>query len=923
MQIASIGFSQNEKVDSLNIQKEENQKKAIYKKEIISGLKSKNNDDILKSLDRANYIQDAEILDEIEKLISNDNPTELKVECIGIIKRAKSTKSVLLFKEILNNKTEDEKVLFEIALSLPYMGDSKESLNYLKKVWAKKDWLDKTKITRVYRYINSSETIQLLKEILKEEPGIATNAAMHLAKLGYIEVSYPIIKRHLNHENNHTRAAALNGLKYIGDEEAIVLIRKMLDDPEYTIRYHAYGFLKQNGYKDIYLKKKSKNVNYDREAAADYSNEWWNDLNPDYDITYDADCANFVSQCLIAGGLDLTAGTDGEGTGVDNYNAIPFCDNLHTHLVTYQDVIYTIKGDPREPSWMDKGDVAIFGSLNGDNWQHAVFSVWQNPTGNLYNAHNNNRQHRYVTWFYSESQPNAFFYHIQGEGDQTYLKTLYGIHFDNYKKTKSSEATYSFVDLSIGNPTGWLWDFGDGNTSTEQNPTHTYLNSGCYTVALTITKNGQTSSLVKEEFVCVSSDDNDMVDADYTFKNPIYIYETIQFHDATVISSTNWISDWDWSFYNDGYVDKSYMENPMYVFNNIGSYDVKLKVTDRFGNIDYKYGLVNVIERGDPFCGNGTVEPGENQYNCPQDCGSINNEPFCGNGICERGENILNCSDCNGCSESGDLYYSNTSDLPYLIWINDNIVLGREAATPNGDVVINSGDKVHIRTQGTVTFNEGFKVEPDGYLQVWNEPCDCDPIEVYYGRTEVTNRQLYKISPNNDGINDELCFYVIGAHEYDIDIRDKYDYIYEKNNVEIVGNIACVWDGDEAKRTINIFEITFRSNCSGEAKTFKGLQVNVYKESWKKTALGDDIISYNDKIFEISPNPNNGIFNIGVNNVSDYDIDIFNTLGKKVYSKSRISENNFQVDISEFSKGVYYIQLVDKENSYSQKIICK
>jgi len=43
-----------------------------------------------------------------------------------------------------------------------------------------------------------------------------------------------------------------------------------------------------------------------------------------------------------------------------------------------------------------------------------------------------------------------------------------------------------FTDLSTNNPTEWLWDFGDGNTSTEQSPLHTYNAPGQYTVSLTV-----------------------------------------------------------------------------------------------------------------------------------------------------------------------------------------------------------------------------------------------------------------------------------------------------------------------------------------------------------------------------------------------------------------------------------------------------
>ncbi|MCK9335369.1 MAG: PEGA domain-containing protein [Candidatus Cloacimonetes bacterium] len=47
--------------------------------------------------------------------------------------------------------------------------------------------------------------------------------------------------------------------------------------------------------------------------------------------------------------------------------------------------------------------------------------------------------------------------------------------------------TVRFTDTSTGDPTSWSWDFGDGVTSTEQNPVHTYTTPGTYTAILTVT----------------------------------------------------------------------------------------------------------------------------------------------------------------------------------------------------------------------------------------------------------------------------------------------------------------------------------------------------------------------------------------------------------------------------------------------------
>ncbi len=47
--------------------------------------------------------------------------------------------------------------------------------------------------------------------------------------------------------------------------------------------------------------------------------------------------------------------------------------------------------------------------------------------------------------------------------------------------------TIDFTDQSINDPTDWQWDFGDGNMSTETNPSHTYNSEGSFTVILTVT----------------------------------------------------------------------------------------------------------------------------------------------------------------------------------------------------------------------------------------------------------------------------------------------------------------------------------------------------------------------------------------------------------------------------------------------------
>ena len=72
---------------------------------------------------------------------------------------------------------------------------------------------------------------------------------------------------------------------------------------------------------------------YDRNLAADYAKTWWNGRNRDKYKVYDKDCANFVSQCLIGGGFNLSTFKEYmEFTGFDDKGCIYNCDVLADFL---------------------------------------------------------------------------------------------------------------------------------------------------------------------------------------------------------------------------------------------------------------------------------------------------------------------------------------------------------------------------------------------------------------------------------------------------------------------------------------------------------------------------------------------------------------------------------------------------------------
>ncbi len=63
----------------------------------------------------------------------------------------------------------------------------------------------------------------------------------------------------------------------------------------------------------------------------------------------------------------------------------------------------------------------------------------------------------------------------------------------------------SFSDTSSGGPTAWSWTFGDGGTSSAQNPVHTYASPGSYSVTLSITAPGGNDATTLTNYITVST----------------------------------------------------------------------------------------------------------------------------------------------------------------------------------------------------------------------------------------------------------------------------------------------------------------------------------------------------------------------------------------------------------------------------------
>ncbi|WP_292489688.1 PKD domain-containing protein [Methanoculleus sp. 10] len=157
-----------------------------------------------------------------------------------------------------------------------------------------------------------------------------------------------------------------------------------------------------------------------------------------------------------------------------------------------------------------------------------------------------------------------------------------------------------FTDTSTGEITAWSWSFGDGNTSTEQHPTHTYTAPGIYTVSLTATNAGGSSTESKTDYITVMAPPPVAnFSADVTV-GPAPL--AVRFTDA----STGEITVWSWSF-GDG--NTSTEQNPVHTYGAPGNYTVNLTVSTGTGSAMLsRPGYITVTAPKGDVTGDGIVD---------------------------------------------------------------------------------------------------------------------------------------------------------------------------------------------------------------------------------------------------------------------------------------------------------------------------
>jgi PKD repeat protein len=377
-----------------------------------------------------------------------------------------------------------------------------------------------------------------------------------------------------------------------------------------------------------------------------------------------------------------------------------------------------------------------------------------------------------------------------------------------------------FTDTSLHNPTSWYWEFGDGNTSTDQNPIHEYTTSGIYSVNLSASNNFGSDWENKTSYIIVGAGSSIWWDKD-TYS---------QFETATV----SWfISNVSWVLGDTYYAVLTTVADPNTTiwYENIttqsGSFNVDLSL-GWYNFTDYRIWLVSEgvdglyitssvgfdhVDKFDVF-GNQILSWLDSIPFVPPICSDPSGDIYIVNGVSDYvakynsgGDFILswNTTNPNGvCSDpSGDIYISyyeenKTNKFDSL----GNSILTWNATGPGPLCSDPSGD-IYVKTN---TFNISKYDSLGNFILSWSlgseEPvaiCS-DPSGDIYVATTGVNNIIHKFnslgnyileweSPNTIGICSDLNGYIY-VPEY-IAITS-HIYIYDSS-----GNLVGLWDCDE------------------------------------------------------------------------------------------------------------------------------
>lgn len=406
----------------------------------------------------------------------------------------------------------------------------------------------------------------------------------------------------------------------------------------------------------------------------------------------------------------------------------------------------------------------------------------------------------------------------------------------------SGDIQFNDISTSSSGIESWEWDFGDGTTSTDQNPTHTYTEPGEYTATLQVVGADDCTSELFEIPITI----HEIPTFDFTATSLCEGDNTLFTFDN--LSDNSEIVDWSWDF-GDG-SDASTEQNPEHQFPSSGEYTITVTAESEFGcsNTFTKTIEINPLpivsfDADEPigcaphcvnFTDNSTTENGEIN-NWLWDFGTANQETsfqqnpkFCYPPISSGEETYditltvttdLGCENTIAYPDFIHLYAPVTASFtvdPTETFVPDTEITFENNSQNATENIWDFGDGTDPTSNNSTDFSHSYPTETGGTYEILlvttNGPCSDSSTAII---TIISPDPEYVIpnifTPNGDGQNDMFKLQdVTNVKEIDIVILNRWgNVVFESDDINFEWNGKVKNDGGECSEGVYFYKINF------------------------------------------------------------------------------------------------------------------
>ena len=457
--------------------------------------------------------------------------------------------------------------------------------------------------------------------------------------------------------------------------------------------------------------------------------------------------------------------------------------------------------------------------------------------------------------------------------------------------TETCTGVITFTDNSSFSPTEWFWLFGDGESSTEENPTHTYASNGTYTVTLTVTNDAGTDEEVITSYIVVDKPDAPVgTDVTICGEGDITVSATgsgggtLNWYDAHV-EGTLLGTGSDYSDYITGTTMYYVEETVPNVLMSVGPPDNTFGSGGFFGANDLR-GLF--FDAYSPFI----LE-------------SVR--------VYASTAGVRNIQILDG--DGGSVIHSVDVDIPSGESV---VVLNLPIDVYNGYYMKVTGALVNL-----FRINDGspsYPYEIPGIVALTGSNVAGSELDFYYYFFDWKIREA-------DCISSRALVTATVEPGFDLTVSDDVTIASGETTVLTAsGGLTYSWSpttglSDPLAATTNAsptVTTTYTVSSTDADGCTISADVTVTVDGQIGVDEEDEGLS-----FEIFPNPSNGIINIGIGRIdSPYSLEVFTVDGKRIFvGYYQVDESYMTIDLSRLAKGIYYVTLTSGGLEFQEKVV--